>query len=106
MQVKYLWFASEKCGIVQLCQPENEEGEGAKDVQPQQRTSVKYPSKHYFDLDVVGLQAFVLTASTKPLAPYKEWRSGAGVIPWPEMSLANLGGAVFGPLNRTWRGRR
>lgn len=30
----------------------------------------------------------------------------AGVIPWPEMSLANLGGAVFGPLNRTWRGRR
>lgn len=29
----------------------------------------------------------------------------AGQIPWPDFSLANVGGAVFGPLNRTWRGR-
>jgi sigma-B regulation protein RsbU (phosphoserine phosphatase) len=29
----------------------------------------------------------------------------AGIVPWPDLSLANLGGAVFRPFNRTWRGR-
>lgn len=27
-------------------------------------------------------------------------------IPWPELSVANIGGAMFNPLSRLWRGRR
>lgn len=30
----------------------------------------------------------------------------AGILPWPDWSVANIGGALFRPLNRTWRGRR
>ena len=31
---------------------------------------------------------------------------GGGPGPWPELSIANLGGAMFGGLNRLWRGRK
>ena len=33
-------------------------------------------------------------------------RSGGGPAPIPEMSLANIGGPLFTPLNRLWRGGR
>ena len=33
-------------------------------------------------------------------------RPGGEAVPWPEVSLANLGGAMFGPFNRLWRGVR
>ncbi len=33
-------------------------------------------------------------------------RPGGGPTPWPEASLANLGGALISPLNRLWCGRR
>ena len=69
-------------GLVQLCQPENKAGEGAEAVRPDRRTEVRYPGEHLFGLDAVGLQAFVLAASTNPLPPYREWRSRAGAIPW------------------------
>jgi sigma-B regulation protein RsbU (phosphoserine phosphatase) len=56
-------------------------------------------------------------APTKPLlerliAPFRvlreivrAWRQG-DVMPWPEMSVANLGGAMFTPLSRLFRPRR
>ena len=36
------------------------------------------------------------------------WRGlrGGGKMPWPEPSLANLGGAVFDPMSRLWGRRR
>jgi tRNA A-37 threonylcarbamoyl transferase component Bud32 len=67
-------------GLVQLCQPEGADGLGAEAVRPARRTEVRYPN--YFIPDAVGLQAFVLAASTKPLSPYKDWRSQAGRPPW------------------------
>jgi len=33
-------------------------------------------------------------------------RPGAPDHPWPELSLANIGGALLKPLNRFWRGSR
>jgi hypothetical protein len=69
-----------EAGPVQLCQPEGADGLGAEAVRPERRTEVRYPS--YFIPDAVGLQAFVLAASTKPLPPFKDWRSQAGPIPW------------------------
>jgi hypothetical protein len=69
-------------GIVQLCQPEGTDGQGAEAVRPDRRTEVRYPREHYFIPDAIGLQAFVLAASTKPLPSYAEWRSQAGAIPW------------------------
>jgi hypothetical protein len=69
-------------GLVQLCQPEGKDGQGAEAARPDRRTEVRYPREHDFILDAVGLQAFVLAASTKPLPPYKDWLSKAGPIPW------------------------
>jgi hypothetical protein len=31
-------------------------------------------------------------------------RRGGEATPWPEVSLANVGGAMFSPFNRLWRG--
>jgi hypothetical protein len=31
-------------------------------------------------------------------------RPGGETTPWPELSLANVGGAMFSPFNRLWRG--
>jgi hypothetical protein len=67
-----------EAGLVQLCQPEGPDGRGAEAVRPDPRTRVRSPN---FIPDAVGLQAFVLAASTKPLPPYGEWRSRADP-PW------------------------
>jgi hypothetical protein len=69
-----------EAGTVQLCQPEGPDGLGAEAVRPDRRTEVRYPN--YFIPDAVGLQAFVLAGSTKPLPPFKDWRSQAGPPPW------------------------
>jgi hypothetical protein len=71
-----------EAGLVQLCQPEGKDGQGAEAARPDRRTEVRYPREHDFILDAAGLQAFVLAASTKPLPPYKDWLSKAGPIPW------------------------
>jgi hypothetical protein len=69
-----------EAGTVQLCQPEDPDGQAAEATRPDRLTEVRY--SQYFIPDAIGLQAFVLAASTKPLPPYKEWRSQAGRIPW------------------------
>jgi tRNA A-37 threonylcarbamoyl transferase component Bud32 len=67
-------------GTLQLCQPEDKDGEGAEAERPKQSEEVRYP--HRFVPDAVGLQAFVVAASTKRLPPFKEWRDKADPIPW------------------------
>ncbi len=70
-------------GSEQLCQPEGEDQSTAERTRPDPRAEVQYPrGLNGFKLDAVGLQAFVLAASTKPLPPYREWRKRAGTIPW------------------------
>ena len=32
-------------------------------------------------------------------------RPGGAPVPWPDINLANVGGALFSPLNRAWRRR-
>jgi tRNA A-37 threonylcarbamoyl transferase component Bud32 len=72
-----------EASVEQLCQPEGEGGFGAEGSRPDRRAEVQYPrDSHDFILDAAGLQAFVLAASTRPLPPYKEWRSRAGALPW------------------------
>ncbi|HEY1377871.1 MAG TPA: protein kinase [Gemmataceae bacterium] len=69
-------------GTVQLCQPEGEKGKGEL-VRPGRQTGVEYPrGTEGFQVDAVGLQAFVLAASVRPLPPFKEWRDKAETIPW------------------------
>jgi serine/threonine protein kinase len=68
--------------VIQLCYPEGEDGKEAKDTPPDKNGEVRYPRKHKFVLDAVGLQVFVLAGSAKPLPAYAEWRSGVGAIPW------------------------
>jgi hypothetical protein len=52
-----------------------------------------YPQEsRVFILDSEGLQAFVLAVSSKPLPPYKEWRSKVESIPWK--------GVKDGPVGR------
>lgn len=67
----------------QLCQPEDEGGKKGNIIPPSRQTEVQYPrGTKGFQVDAVGLQVFVLAATTKPLPPYKEWRTKAGEIPW------------------------
>jgi hypothetical protein len=66
-------------GLVQLWQPEGAAGQEAEAVRPERRWEVRPP---YFIPDAVGLQVFVLAASTKPLPPFKDWQSQAGPLPW------------------------
>jgi serine/threonine protein kinase len=71
-------------GKEQLCQPDDKDGKAVATGRPERQTEVRYPrGTRGFEVDAVGLQAFVLAASTKPLPPYKEWRANAGAIPWP-----------------------
>ena len=79
-----------EAGLVQLCQPEGTDGQGAETVRPDRHPEVRYPS--YFIPDVVGLQAFVVAASTKPLPPFKDWKTRADPLP------INLSP----PSNATW----
>jgi serine/threonine protein kinase len=70
-------------GLEQLCQPEGAGGQGSDLTRPDLRAEVVYPrDTHDFFVDAVGLQAFVLVASSSPLPPYREWRARAGTLPW------------------------
>jgi serine/threonine protein kinase len=72
-------------GTEQLCHPEDQnDAERAKATRPAPSADFRFPQKetNFFELDVVGFQAFVLAASTRPLPPYAEWRSQIGTIPW------------------------
>jgi serine/threonine protein kinase len=71
--------------VEQLCYPEDElGGVGAPTIRPEPKTQIQYPRATYiFQVEPIGLQAFVLAASSKPLPPYQEWRANAGKIPWP-----------------------
>ncbi len=73
-----------KAGTEQLCQPDDEAGEGAEAAKPNPRGAVRYPRDDgLFTLDAAGLQVFVLAASTKQLPPYEKWRSQFRTgIPW------------------------
>jgi tRNA A-37 threonylcarbamoyl transferase component Bud32 len=66
-----------EAGTIQLCQPEDADGRALEGVRPERLTELQY--SQYFIPDAVGLQAFVLAASTKPLPPFKEWRPE---VPW------------------------
>jgi hypothetical protein len=67
----------------QLCQPEDEGGKKGNIIPPSRQTEVQYPrGTKGFQVDAVGLQVFVLAATTKPLPPFKEWQNKAGEIPW------------------------
>ena len=74
-------------GKEQLCYPESADRDEAKakTISPMMSTAIVFPQgkDYYFTLnDAVGVQAFVLAASTKPLPPYSKWRSQFGTIPW------------------------
>jgi hypothetical protein len=74
-------------GIEQLCyptDPTDKDGKrSAPNSPPGQRTDLQYPSgDRDFIPDAVGLQVFVLAASTKPLPAYEKWRRQVGTIPW------------------------
>jgi len=72
--------AGTKEGTEQLCQPDDEAGEGARTAKPEKRPAVRYPREGgVFVVDAPGLHVFVLAASTRPLPPYAEW---AGEPPW------------------------
>jgi hypothetical protein len=62
---------------IQLC-PQN-----ATNAPPELRQEWTYPDlKRYRLDDGVGLQAFVLLASRRPLPPYAEWRRQAPALHW------------------------
>ena len=67
-----------------------------------------HPVQDYFTLnDGVGLQAFVLVASQKPLPPYGEWKARVGPLPWRSTSDGGIwryDGQWFEPLGRDVRG--
>jgi hypothetical protein len=78
-------------GSEQLCYPDDADGQAAPAARPEARPEFRYPQdRHVFVLDAVGLQAFVLAASAKPLPPYAQWRSRAGAAPW---EAVRVGGA-------------
>jgi hypothetical protein len=39
-------------------------------------------------------------------AAFGSLRPGAEATPWPDINLANVGGAMFSPFNRLWRGMK
>jgi hypothetical protein len=73
-------------GSEQLCHP------ASRKVAPPASVVLSYPpdpKDGYGLTDGVGLQAFVLIASRRPLPPYAEWRRGLGDLPWkPARSAA------------------
>src|SRR5262249_34857204 len=77
-------------GSEQLCHPawDGDRPQEARAVKPEPVTEFRFfpDDKGEFALDAAGLQVFVLVASTRPLPPYAEWRSGAGQIPWKPVS--------------------
>jgi hypothetical protein len=76
-------------GDIELYYPEGESEEAAEATPPPLSHDLSYPSDPLGkDLkspltDGVGLQAFVLVASRKPLPPYSEWKKARlGNLPW------------------------
>jgi hypothetical protein len=69
----------------QLCYPEDALGGfGSPTTAPEAKTKFQYPRATFtFQVEPVGLQAFVLAVSSKPLPPYQEWRAKVDKIPWP-----------------------
>jgi serine/threonine protein kinase len=75
--------AGTKEGTEQLCQPDDEAGEGARSAEPKKRTGVRYPREGgVFVVDAAELRVFVLGPATRPLPPYETWRNQARDIPW------------------------
>jgi serine/threonine protein kinase len=69
--------------VEQLCSPEGATEKDARVLKPVWLRELRYPHDDaVFKVDAVGLQVFVLAASTKPLPPYQEWRAKVGDIPW------------------------
>ncbi len=104
-------------GSEQLCYPawDGDRPQEARAVKPMPVTEFRFfpDDKSVFGLDAAGLQVFVLVASTRPLPPYAEWRSGAGQIPWKPISHGGDGRWQFDgreftrlPLERGKRAER
>jgi hypothetical protein len=68
-------------GSTQLYYPE---GEAEEALPPPLSDKLSYPRGYNRSplTDGVGLQAYVLVASRKPLPPYSEWKARLGNLPW------------------------
>jgi hypothetical protein len=91
-------------GKVQLCEPKEAEA-------PARLDQIDYPlGNEYFPLnDGIGLQAFVLLASRRPLPPFGQWDGRAG-LPWKSVqakdgSVWESDGHTFEPRSSTRRGQ-
>jgi serine/threonine protein kinase len=88
-------------GTVQFCPP------GDEGKPPRTQTELTYPTgETVFGLtDGVGLQAFVLLASRRPLPSYREWKSRHGAAPWGTAPSAEgvwqFDGKSFEPLSQS-----
>jgi serine/threonine protein kinase len=77
-------------GTEELCSPDSAE------QPPEKGAVVRYPSQEKkrgenYGLDEgEGLQAFAVVISSRPLPPYREWRSGLGAAAWDKY-LASAG---------------
>jgi len=72
-----------KDGVEQLCAPEGADGSGEPTIRPTPGIEIRYPRDDgRFRLDGVGLQVFVLAASSRALPPYQQWRAETHEIPW------------------------
>ena len=74
-------------GVIQLCSP------ATPATAPSATDRLDYPEDpgQGFGLtDGVGLQVFVLVASTKPLSPYAEWSRQLGKLPWKPVDGADV----------------
>jgi hypothetical protein len=92
-------------GQEQLCFPHD------RASAPTRAPAIAYPEdpKLYFALtDGVGLQAFVLVVSRRPLPPYATWRGETGAAPWqkgiPAACIYCYDGTDYQPLVRRVRG--
>jgi serine/threonine protein kinase len=91
-------------GRDQLCWPSGDQAE------PQPVKELLYPEGDvYFRLnDGVGLQAFVLLASRRPLPAYADWKATVGALPWTKADGGGVwryDGRSFHPLESGRRGQ-
>jgi serine/threonine protein kinase len=66
-------------GKTQLCYPKGQA------IEPSSAAAIDYPSdpvKGFSLTDGIGVQAFVLVASTKPLPSFAKWSKALGDLPW------------------------
>jgi serine/threonine protein kinase len=77
-------------GVVELCDPEDEETAPTKTDHPQYPSPSK--SKDVYRLsEGAGLHAFALIVSRTPLPPFREWQRRHGKAPWGMGSDADPG---------------